>query len=171
LYLNKEDEMRVSPININPARGRMNTLKKQDNVSFGIINPKDREKIKSELGFSEYDDSETLEIVMDKLSKARGLEVKLGSSDNPRGMVYADIIPEEAKKSDGEPFYNRLVRKSQLDHLEDEEKFQDFYDNFYYAYKLENDIEDPPSSYHIETADEEFQRRQDGLLDMFLRSI
>ena len=135
--------MRISPISFNLKRNQPNAFKKpakQNNISFGIYNPEDREKIKNTLGFTDDYYEEDRERVMDKLAAIKGFDIKLGSPDHPKGLVYCDLIQDVIDNSSIEGFYPCIETDDEiyLDHLEDEENFDNFYVDAHNIYELEH---------------------------------
>ena len=156
--------MKINPILKNSFRVNVLTNKKQSrqNIIFGKFESGKKDEIIKKLRLDSNEKIDTLE-------KDQGVILKSGSKTNPRGLVYADLINEYVTQSAGIGHYKLMegdrFSPRLLDHLEDANVFNEFYEQLLYAKFDEEEENNPPAESSETGLSEEEQRDYWHLMD------
>jgi len=112
--------VRISGVS-NYRQTNLNLIKRNNKVSFKKLEEKNKEEILKLLPFSEDPKTKAREVLDVILNP--GIIIKLGSKDDPRGLLYGEIDESYMEKTNSEYEFNKIrERKSYfLEHLEDKD--------------------------------------------------
>jgi len=133
--------MRISPVSFFKSA---NFAHKNQNINFGKFDPQHKQEIIENMPI-DWNDDFTANMNINFMEGNRGIMIKLGSENDPRGKVYAELIPEHVEKSWMKDVYIAMSKKKEdypeepesdllfcfsgydsLHHLEDEKQYRKF---------------------------------------------